>query len=72
MNSDQMKAWDDVYDPIIQKLFMNHTCQERSLIRFKYQRYLQDYLACIAACKIKVWVRFWTILRKMAWIKIRL
>ena len=48
MNPDQAKAWDNVYDPII-KHFYEADLQGRNLIRFKYQRYLQDYLACIAA-----------------------
>jgi arylsulfatase A-like enzyme len=48
MNPDQLKAWDAVYDPII-KHFYESNPEGRELVRFKYQRYLQDYLACIAA-----------------------
>jgi arylsulfatase A-like enzyme len=48
MHTDQMKAWDNVYDPII-KHFYESNLGGDDLIRFKYQRYLQDYLACIAA-----------------------
>lgn len=48
MNPDQMKAWNDVYDPII-KQFYAAGFKGQDLVRFKYQRYLQDYLACIAA-----------------------
>jgi arylsulfatase A-like enzyme len=48
MNPEQMKAWDNVYDPII-KHFYEENLSGEDLVRFKYQRYLQDYLACIAA-----------------------
>ena len=48
MNPEQVKAWDNVYDPII-KHFYEANLSGDELIRFKYQRYLQDYLACIAA-----------------------
>jgi arylsulfatase A-like enzyme len=48
MNPEQKKAWDEVYDPII-KQFYESGIKGIDLIRFKYQRYLQDYLACIAA-----------------------
>ena len=48
MNSQQMDAWNNIYDPIIKK-FYAAGLSGNELIRFKYQRYLQDYLACIAA-----------------------
>lgn len=48
MDSDQRKAWDNVYDPII-KHFYESNLMGDDLVRFKFQRYLQDYLACIAA-----------------------
>jgi arylsulfatase A-like enzyme len=44
----QMAAWDSVYNPIIRQ-FYKSDLKGNDLIRFKYQRYLQDYLACIAA-----------------------
>ena len=47
LNEEQEKAWDEVYDPII-KQFKEENPQGKDLIRFKYQRYMQDYLACIA------------------------
>lgn len=47
MDSVQMAAWNSVYDPIIKK-FYSANLTGRNLIRYKYQRYLQDYLACIA------------------------
>jgi arylsulfatase A-like enzyme len=48
MNADQLKAWDSVYDPIIRHFYETNLSGDE-LVRFKYQRYLQDYLACIAA-----------------------
>jgi len=48
MNPEQLKAWDTVYDPIIRHFYEANLSGE-NLVRFKYQRYLQDYLACIAA-----------------------
>ena len=48
MNPEQLKAWDTVYNPII-RYFYKSTLSGEDLVRFKYQRYLQDYLACIAA-----------------------
>lgn len=48
MNPEQKKAWDTVYDPIIRHFYEANLSGD-DLIRFKYQRYLQDYLACIAA-----------------------
>lgn len=48
MNPEQLAAWDNVYDPIIKK-FYESNLSGVDLIRYKYQRYMQDYLACIAA-----------------------
>jgi arylsulfatase A-like enzyme len=47
MNPAQMAAWDSVYNPIIRKFYGSEP-EGDDLVRFKYQRYLQDYLACIA------------------------
>lgn len=44
----QMAEWDSVYNPIIRKFYASNLSGDE-LVRFKYQRYLQDYLACIAA-----------------------
>jgi arylsulfatase A-like enzyme len=43
-----LAAWTQVYDPIINQ-FKKENPTGDDLVRFKYQRYLQDYLACIAA-----------------------
>jgi arylsulfatase A-like enzyme len=48
MNPEQEAAWDSVYDPIIRKFYGSKLSGDE-LVRFKYQRYMQDYLACIAA-----------------------
>jgi len=48
MDSLQMANWNNVYDPIISE-FYRSGLTGNDLIRYKYQRYLQDYLACIAA-----------------------
>lgn len=48
LDSFQMAAWDAAYNPIIKK-FYDSILAGKDLIRYKYQRYLQDYLACIAA-----------------------
>jgi arylsulfatase A-like enzyme len=48
MNPAQAAAWDSVYNPIIRK-FYGSAIEGAELVRFKYQRYLQDYLACVAA-----------------------
>ena len=48
MNPDQEAAWDEVYDPIIKKFYGSKLSGD-DLVRFKYQRYMQDYLASIAA-----------------------
>ncbi len=44
----QMANWDAVYNPIIRDFYRSGLSGD-DLVRFKYQRYLQDYLACIAA-----------------------
>jgi len=48
MNPEQAAAWDSVYNPVIRK-FYSSPPEGDELVKFKYQRYMQDYLACIAA-----------------------
>ncbi len=48
MNGEQKEAWDRVYDPI-QEAFEQDPPQGDDLLRWKYQRYMEDYLACIAS-----------------------
>ena len=50
MNEAQRKAWDEVYVPMneeFKKIYPG--MNEADLMRWRYQRYMQDYLACIAA-----------------------
>ena len=47
LDSDQMREWNNVYDPIIKHFYESHLTGD-DLIRYKYQRYMEDYLACIA------------------------
>jgi arylsulfatase A-like enzyme len=50
MNEEQLKTWDDTYDPINKDLVKKYGMMKvNDIIRWKYQRYMQDYLACIAA-----------------------
>jgi len=48
MDSQQMAAWDSVYNPVIREFYKSDITGDE-LVRYKYQRYLEDYLACIAA-----------------------
>ncbi|MBN2348547.1 MAG: sulfatase [Bacteroidales bacterium] len=48
LTPDQSRAWDSIYNPIIQKFYEDSLTGE-ALTRYKFQRYLRDYLACIAA-----------------------
>jgi arylsulfatase A-like enzyme len=48
--TEQLAAWNAVYDPIIEDFkqrYPNMTKEDQ--MRWKYQRYMQDYLGCIAA-----------------------
>lgn len=52
MTGEQQSAWDAHYDPI-NDAFINAmnagTLNEKDILRWKYQRYIKDYLACIQA-----------------------
>jgi len=46
---EQRIAWKSVYDPMNEEFKKIYpTMSEQDLMRWKYQRYMQDYLACIA------------------------
>jgi arylsulfatase A-like enzyme len=47
MNAEQLAAWKKVYDPK-REAFEADPPTGDDLVRWKYQRYMQDYLACIA------------------------
>ncbi len=48
LTPDQKKAWDAAYNPK-NKAFEAANLQGKELIRWKYQRYIKDYLRCIAS-----------------------
>lgn len=48
MNAEQKKAWDAIYDPI-RLQFEKADLAGEDLVRWKYQRYMRDYLAVIRA-----------------------
>jgi len=45
---DQLKAWNAYYDPR-NAAFESAHLEGKELVRWKYQRYLHDYLACVAS-----------------------
>ncbi len=50
MNEEQRQAWEEVYGPMneeFKKIYPGMSTAD--LMRWRYQRYMQDYLACIAA-----------------------
>jgi len=46
LTSEELAKWDSTYQPIIDK-FIENTPEGDELTRWKFQRYMQDYLACI-------------------------
>jgi arylsulfatase A-like enzyme len=48
MTPDQLAAWKKAYDPK-NKIFMESHLEGKDLVRWKYQRYVKDYLRCVAA-----------------------
>ena len=48
MTPEQRKAWDAAYDPKNEQ-FLAENPQGDDLVRWKYQRYIKDYLRCIAS-----------------------
>ena len=47
---EQLNAWNAVYDPITENFKQRYpTMTKEDQMRWKYQRYMQDYLGCIAA-----------------------
>ena len=50
MNEEQKAAWDEVYGPVNEEFKEQYPeMDDRDLMKWRYQRYMQDYLACIAA-----------------------
>ena len=48
LTPEQKKLWDAAYNPK-NEAFRNANLQGKDLIRWKYQRYIKDYLRCIAS-----------------------
>jgi arylsulfatase A-like enzyme len=48
MNEEQKKAWDAAYGPK-NKAFCEANLTGKDLVRWRYQRYIKDYLRCIAS-----------------------
>ena len=48
MTDEQRAAWDAAYDPKNKK-FLEANLEGDDLVRWKYQRYMKDYLRCIAS-----------------------
>ena len=50
MDKTQRASWDSIYDPINEGFKTQYpTMNDSTLMVWKYQRYMQDYLGCIAA-----------------------
>ena len=50
MDADQRAAWDSVYQPVIESFKKAYpTMSQQDLMHWRYQRYMQDYLGCIAS-----------------------
>ena len=50
MTQEQRVAWDAIYDPINEEFKKNYEkMSQEELMRWRYQRYMQDYLGSIAA-----------------------
>jgi arylsulfatase A-like enzyme len=48
LNDRQRQAWDDAYGPK-NELFQKADLTGKELVRWKYQRYIKDYLRCVAS-----------------------
>ena len=50
MNAEQKAAWDAVYRPLNEEFKKIYpTLDQKQLMEWRYQRYMQDYMACIAS-----------------------
>jgi arylsulfatase A-like enzyme len=48
LNEEQLKAWNKAYEPK-NKAFREANPTGKDLVRWKYQRYIKDYLRCVAS-----------------------
>ena len=46
MDDEQIRMWSEIYDPIREE-YLEAGLSGKELVSWKYQRYMQDYLACI-------------------------
>jgi arylsulfatase A-like enzyme len=47
---EQLASWNEVYDPVIEDFRQRYpSMTKKEQMQWKYQRYMQDYLGCIAA-----------------------
>jgi arylsulfatase A-like enzyme len=53
LNTEQRAEWDATYEPIREE-FLRLNPQGDDLVRWKYQRYMYDYLACIQSVDVSV------------------
>ncbi len=50
MNPEQRAVWDSVYKPMMEDFKTKYpTMDDTALMKWRYQRYMQDYLGCIAS-----------------------
>jgi arylsulfatase A-like enzyme len=49
LTAEQRKTWNDYYEPLNEAFRKKKDLQGKDLVRWKYQRYMHDYLACIAS-----------------------
>ncbi|MBD3288037.1 DUF4976 domain-containing protein, partial [candidate division KSB1 bacterium] len=49
MTKEQQEAWDRAYNPRNENFNKNKPSTEKELTKWKYQRYIKDYLRCVAS-----------------------
>lgn len=50
MDAEQRASWDSAYNPMIEDFKAKYpTMSQEDLMHWRYQRYMQDYIACIAS-----------------------
>ncbi len=50
MNAEQRAVWDSVYRPVMEDFKKKYSeMDDKELMKWRYQRYMQDYLGCIAS-----------------------
>jgi len=50
MNAEQRAVWDSVYRPVMEDFKTKYPeMNDKELMKWRYQRYMQDYLGCIAS-----------------------